>query len=45
MRIKALLYRNSNNRKADQQILLADIKRRKMGDDHMIRGRVVYPGL
>jgi diaminohydroxyphosphoribosylaminopyrimidine deaminase/5-amino-6-(5-phosphoribosylamino)uracil reductase len=25
-----------------QAILLADIKRRKMGDDHMIRGRVVY---
>jgi diaminohydroxyphosphoribosylaminopyrimidine deaminase/5-amino-6-(5-phosphoribosylamino)uracil reductase len=27
-----------------QAILLADIKRRKLGDDHMIRGRVVYPG-
>jgi diaminohydroxyphosphoribosylaminopyrimidine deaminase/5-amino-6-(5-phosphoribosylamino)uracil reductase len=27
-----------------QAILLADIKRQKMGDDHMIRGRVVYPG-
>jgi diaminohydroxyphosphoribosylaminopyrimidine deaminase/5-amino-6-(5-phosphoribosylamino)uracil reductase len=26
-----------------QAILLADIKRRKLGDDHMIRGRVVYP--
>ena len=27
-----------------QAILLVDIKRRKLGDDHMIRGRVVYPG-
>lgn len=26
-----------------QAILLADIKRRKLGDDQMIRGRVVYP--